>query len=268
MAIATRAKPARVRASSERVLQRIPYLLSLGLTGMNDFLCRAATGGLDSLRGRFIQSTSLLDQFLFRLLINNSHSGTTCHRIHFRNRPPKTNAHDFPYLILIGAGKSHETISYFFTTILPNGAKLAWAMLKQAMPNGIPIIVQHQRTPAIAEPSANQKPAKTIQIKFRKAVPTPAAGEGTSFFPNGQKANPAILKLAIPNGIPMIVQHQSNPTKTHASPSQIPPNANQRRLPINTILSPDFQRDTRNSSIGFLHNVFHSPSTQRITSQD
>ena len=235
---------------------------------MNDFLYRAATGGLDSLRCRFIQSTSLLDQFLFRLLINNSHSGTTCHRIHFRNRPPKTNAHDFPYLILIGAGKSHETISYFFTTILPNGAKLAWAMLKQAMPKGIPIIVQHQRTPAIAEPSASQKPARTIQIKFRKALPTPAVGEGTSFFPNGQKANPAIRKLAMPNGMPMIVQHQRSPIESHASPSQMPPNANQRRLPINTILSPDFQRDTRNSSIGFLHNVFHSPSTQRITSQD
>ena len=72
---------------------------------MNDFLCRAATGGLDSLRCRFIQSTSLLDQFLFRLLINNSHSGTTCHRIHFFNRPPKTHAHDFPYLILHWGGK-------------------------------------------------------------------------------------------------------------------------------------------------------------------
>lgn len=174
----------------------------------------------------------------------------------------------FPISYYIGAGKSHETISYFFTTILPNGAKLAWAMLKQAMPKGIPIIVQHQRTPAIAEPSASQKPARTIQIKFRKALPTPAVGEGTSFFPNGQKANPAIRKLAMPNGMPMIVQHQRSPIKSHASPSQMPPNANQRRLPINTILSPDFQRDTRNSSIGFLHNVFHSPSTQRITSQD
>ena len=144
----------------------------------------------------------------------------------------------FPISYYIGAGKSHETISYFCTTILPNGAKLAWAMLKQAMPKGIPIIVQHQRTPAIAEPSAIQKPAKTIQIKCRKAVPTPAVGEGTSFFPNGQKANPAILKLAIPNGMPMIVQHQSNPTKTQARPSQIPPSANQRRLPINVIPIP------------------------------
>ena len=108
----------------------------------------------------------------------------------------------FPISYYIGAGKSHETISYFFTTILPNGAKLAWAILKQAIPHGMPIMVQHQTTPAIAEPSANQKPAKTIQIKFRKAVPTPAAGEGTSFFPNGQKANPAILRLAIPHGIP------------------------------------------------------------------
>ena len=105
MAITTRAKPARVRASSKIVLQRIPHLLFLGLAGMNDFLYRAATGGLDSLRCRFIQSTPLLDQFLFRLLSNNSHSGTTCHRIHFFNRPPKTNAHDFPYLILHWGGK-------------------------------------------------------------------------------------------------------------------------------------------------------------------
>ena len=137
-----------------------------------------------------------------------------------------------------GTGKSYGRISYFLTTTLPKGAKLAWAMLKQAMPNGIPIIVQHQRTPVIAVPSANQKPAKTIQIKFRKAVPTPAVGEGTSFFPNGQKANPAILKLAIPNGMPMIVQHQRTPIKSHASPSQMPPNANQRRLPMNVIFRP------------------------------
>ena len=105
MAISTRAKPARVRASSKIVLQRIPHLLFLGLAGMNDFLYRAATGGLDSLRCRFIQSTSLLDQFLFRLLINNSHSGTTCHRIHVFNRPLKISAHDFPYLILHWGGK-------------------------------------------------------------------------------------------------------------------------------------------------------------------
>ena len=94
------------------------------------------------------------------------------------------------------------------------------------------MIVQHQRTPAIAEPSASQKPAKTIQIRLRKAVPVPALGEGTSFFPNGQKANPAIRKLAMPNGMPMIVQHQRSPIRSQANPSQMPPNANQRRLAL------------------------------------
>ena len=123
-----------------------------------------------------------------------------------------------PFVLIASAQARRRRLSYFFTTTLPNGAKLAWAILKQAIPHGIPIIVQHQRTPVRAAPSASQKPAKTIHIRFSKAVPIPALGEGISFFPNGQNANPAILKLAIPNGMPMIVQHQSRSTRSLCTP--------------------------------------------------
>lgn len=127
--------------------------------------------------------------------------------------------------------------SYFVTTVLPKGAKLACAILKHAIPHGMPIIVQHQITPAIAELRASQKPANAIHKRLRKAVHTPAFCDATSFFPNGQKANPAIRKQATPNGIPIIVTLQRIPIDSQASPSQTPPNANHNKFPRKTIAS-------------------------------
>jgi hypothetical protein len=87
----------------------------------------------------------------------------------------------------------------------------------------------------MAEPRANQNPAKTIQIKFKSAVQTPADSDSTSFLPKGQKEKPAILKQAIPNGIPTIVQQHNRPTTIQESPSKMPPKANHSIFPINAI---------------------------------
>ena len=118
---------------------------------------------------------------------------------------------------------------------MPNGAKLTFAMRKHAMPNGIPMIVQHQRMPDTTAATQSQMPAKTIQIRFSRNVQTPADSPRTISLPKGKKANSAILNEAIPYGIPTIVQQKARPNAIHDRPSHSPQNRNQITFEINTI---------------------------------
>ena len=87
---------------------------------------------------------------------------------------------------------------YTGTTFLPSGAKLTFAILKQASPNGMPIIVQHQRSPVITELIQSQIPANITQMTFSTNVHTPAFSLSSMVRPNGKNAKPAILKQAMP----------------------------------------------------------------------
>ena len=192
MAIATRAKPARVRACSKIVLQRI-HLLFLGLAGMNDFLYRAATGGLDSLRCRFIQSTSLLDQFLFRLLINNSHSGTTCHRIHVFNRPLKISAHDFPYLILHWSGKISRDNFLLLYNNLAQWRKTRLGNVKASNAQGNPNNCATPENPCNCRTKRYPKTGEDNPNQIQKSCPYSGCRRRDEFLPKwaeGESGNP------------------------------------------------------------------------------
>lgn len=50
-------------------------------------------------------------------------------------------------------------------------------------------------------------------------------------FQKGNKDNPAILKHCFPKGMPMIIMHQSTPSRTHKIHDHQPTKTNQRILP-------------------------------------
>ena len=76
------------------------------------------------------------------------------------------------------------------------------------------MIVTQSSAPVIACPMASQMPDSTNQKMLPIVEPAPAPGLVTTVRPNGQRAKRPIRNDAIPNGIPMIVMHQSTPTTT------------------------------------------------------
>ena len=71
----------------------------------------------------------------------------------------------------------------YLTICAPNGISDSCASLKNCFPNGIPMIVMHQRQPMIRFATAISKPKKMIQITFtkRENMPLPY----TISLPNG-----------------------------------------------------------------------------------
>ena len=83
----------------------------------------------------------------------------------------------------------------------------------------MPIMVMNSSAPNTTCTNAVYNPPVKIQIILnnRDRQP-PLLSELTTFLPKGHKTRPAILKHCIPNGIPIMVTHNTNPPKT--SPMQ------------------------------------------------
>ena len=124
----------------------------------------------------------------------------------------------------------------FYRTSLPKGIRANFANLKCCNPNGIPIMVIHNRQPEIADPNASQKPDTINHIIFNKNDGTPPPY--TISFPNGKNASFANLKHCNPTGIPTIVIHHNTPANNHPSPDKHPPKINHSALPKHPILHP------------------------------
>ena len=127
------------------------------------------------------------------------------------------------------------------TIFVPNGAKAKPTSLKCWIANGIPTIVTTQMKAASKWPIAIYQPAKNIQRILRSNFPAPV-GSLSILRPKGQIVKAAILKAAIPNGIPIIVRHIMKPANNHSIVVQNPPKIIQNKFPIKlkipAILSP------------------------------
>ena len=62
--------------------------------------------------------------------------------------------------------KSKDMAPPLFATFLPKGNMATPAILKHWIPSGMPMIVMHQRIPAIIQPSPRRKPPNKNQIRF------------------------------------------------------------------------------------------------------
>ena len=122
----------------------------------------------------------------------------------------------------------------FYRTSAPKGINASLASLKNCLPKGIPIIVQHKITPMNAFPTAMGIPDIISQIIFASRLTAPPPY--MTSFPNGQKDSPANLKHCNPIGIPMIVIHHMQPAAIHASPLRNPPQINHNTFPRNLII--------------------------------
>ena len=118
----------------------------------------------------------------------------------------------------------------FYLTRAPNGINASFAILKNCVPNGIPMTVMQRRRPMIALAIAISMPKNRIHIRLARKENAPPPY--TTSFPNGQKDNAANLKHCLPYGIPTIVIHHKNPETNHIRPLAIPPRKSQRILPI------------------------------------
>ena len=116
----------------------------------------------------------------------------------------------------------------------PKGVRANFAILKHCIPNGIPMIVQHNSAPLITAPNARRMPLKMIQNTF--AITEKAPPPYWISLPNGKKTSSASLKHCSPMGMPIIVMHHKTPARTQASPCQRPQNKNQRVFPKQPIL--------------------------------
>ena len=62
--------------------------------------------------------------------------------------------------------KSKDIAPPLFPTVLPKGNMATPAILKHWIPSGMPMIVIHQRIPAIIQPRPRRKPPNKNQIRF------------------------------------------------------------------------------------------------------
>ena len=122
---------------------------------------------------------------------------------------------------------------YSRTIYAPKGLRDSFAILKNCMPNGTPMIVMHQAHPIRRLPRAIHHPLTRNQITFTRNETAPPPY--SILLPNGQNDMAASLKHCMPIGIPMIVMHQKAPVRTQAMPLIRPPSKNQRILPKSLI---------------------------------
>ena len=140
------------------------------------------------------------------------------------------------------------------TILVPNGAKAKPIILKCWTANGIPTIVIAQMKAANKWPIAIYQPPKNIQRIFRSIFPAPV-GSLSILRPKGQIVKAAILKAAIPNGIPIIVRHIMKPANSHSIVVQNPPKIIHNKFPIRlkipAILSPLIDISSYESALVF-----------------
>lgn len=91
--------------------------------------------------------------------------------------------------------------------VLPNGVSARPASLKCCNPNGMPIIVIHNKAPNSRCDRQIHTPPIKNQIMFMIKVRQPgsASGLGTTSFPKGHNTNVASFRVCNPNGMPIIV---------------------------------------------------------------
>ena len=93
---------------------------------------------------------------------------------------------------------------------MPSGNNAKPAILKLAMPNGIPMFVMHNSTPAKTRAMAIQIPAKMNHSTLPIIEPAPVSGSGTTVRPFGHNAKLANLNDEIPNGIVTIKKNRKD----------------------------------------------------------
>lgn len=98
----------------------------------------------------------------------------------------------------------------------PNGISDSCASLRNCFPNGIPIILMHQRCPMFRFETAISKPKKTIQITFTKSENMPSPY--TISLLNDHIANETRLKHCKLTRIPTIIKHQRSFPKRNVCP--------------------------------------------------
>lgn len=96
------------------------------------------------------------------------------------------------------------------TILMPSGNNAKPAILKLAMPNGIPMFVMHNSTPAKTRAMAIQIPAKMNHSTLPIIEPAPVSGSGTTVRPFGHNAKLANLNDEIPNGIVTIKKNRKD----------------------------------------------------------
>lgn len=109
------------------------------------------------------------------------------------------------------------------------------AILKHCIPNGIPMMVQHNKTPFMAADRAKGIPLMISHKIFarRDNVPPPYS----TSFPKGKNARDANLKHCVPMGMPTIVMHHKSPAAIQQIPCHIPPHKNHIKLPKQPIVT-------------------------------
>ena len=91
---------------------------------------------------------------------------------------------------------------------------------------------------AVSSPKASHHPHNIIHTTLPiKLIDLPVSVSGLSiiFLPNGQKEKTAILKDAMPNGIPIMVIKEIIAASVQPKPIKNPPNTNQIILPNSRI---------------------------------
>ena len=115
---------------------------------------------------------------------------------------------------------------------LPNGFNAIAVSLKCCIPNGIPIIVMHSRSPKKACVKAIQMPPHNSQRTFIRIYRHPDALEWTRVSrPNGQIARAPIFRVCIPKGMPTIVIISTILPMKYSIAIRNPPKISQTRLP-------------------------------------
>ena len=110
---------------------------------------------------------------------------------------------------------------FVLTTLVPNGKRASFAILKNCFPKGIPTIVTHKMHPIIAFVIASSIPDMHIHRIFKRNETAPPSS--TISFPKGFKEIDESLKHWIPTGIPTTVMHHKIPASHHPIALKSPP---------------------------------------------
>ena len=118
----------------------------------------------------------------------------------------------------------------------PNGKNANFANLKCCLPNGIPIIVMHNRIPKSRCATHVANPPNIHQIMFIGRLMQPMSLElSLTLAPNGQRHNSPSFIVCIPNGMPIMVTINAKEPAKYPMAHSSPPKMSQSKLPINFI---------------------------------
>ena len=107
------------------------------------------------------------------------------------------------------------------------------AYLKHCLPKGMPTMVMHSMQPMSTASTQRGRPLTQSHIILSISEPRPPPNRTS--LPKGQNRSLANLKHCTPQGMPIMVMHQSSPASTQPRPSQSPANINHNALPTKRI---------------------------------